>query len=117
MMEKSKDSTWASSGARPSTRARSSRVSGATTPAAVSSASLDRWADPYSQQLCCAAASPAWELHGLRGFVGTESPAAVGAAYLEGHVAYHLRGGLHYLSRQDWLFYMDFVRRHKGKTV
>lgn len=26
--------------------------------AAVSSASLDRWADPYSQQLCCAAASP-----------------------------------------------------------
>ena len=46
-----------------------------------------------------------------------ESPAAVGAAYPEGHVAYHLRGGLHYLSRQDWLFYMDFVRRHKGKTV
>lgn len=85
--------------------------------AAVSSASLDRWADPYSQQLCCAAASPAWKLHGLRGFVGTESPAAVGAAYPEGHVAYHLRGGLHYLSRQDWLFYMDFVRRHKGKTV
>lgn len=85
--------------------------------AAVSSASLDRWADPYSQQLCCAAASPAWKLHGLRGFVGTESPAAVGAAYLEGHVAYHLRGGLHYLSRQDWLFYMDFVRRHKGETV
>ena len=76
--------------------------------AAVSSASLDRWADPYSQQLCCAAASPAWERHGLRGFVGTESPAAV---------AYHLRGGLHYLSRQDWLFYMDFVRRHKGETV
>ena len=57
------------------------------------------------------------KLHGLRGFVGTESPAAVGAAYLEGHVAYHLRGGLHYLSRQDWLFYMDFVRRHKGETV
>ena len=65
----------------------------------------------------CAAASPAWKLHGLRGFVGTESPAAVGAAYPEGHVAYHLRGGLHYLSRQDWLFYMDFVRRHKGETV
>ena len=85
--------------------------------AAVSSASLDRWADPYSQQLCCAAASPAWKLHGLRGFVGTESPAAVGAAYPEGHIAYHLRGGLHYLSRQDWLFYMDFVRRHKGETV
>ncbi|MBS1409861.1 MAG: hypothetical protein HPZ74_02865 [Christensenellaceae bacterium] len=49
--------------------------------------------------------------------MGTESPAAVGAAYPEGHVAYHLRGGLHYLSRQDWLFYMDFVRRHKGETV
>lgn len=30
------------------------------------------------------AASPAWKLHGLRGFVGTESPAAVGAAYPEG---------------------------------
>ena len=46
--------------------------------AAVSSASLDRWADPYSQQLCCAAASPAWKLHGLAVLYGFRSSAQGG---------------------------------------
>lgn len=85
--------------------------------AAISSASLDRWADPYSQQLCCVAASPAWTLHGLRGFGGTETPFSVGEANLDGHIAYHLRDGLHYLSRQDWQFYMAFVQRHKEDAI
>lgn len=85
--------------------------------AAISSASLDRWADPYSQQLCCVAASPAWTLHGLRGFGGTETPFSVGEATLDGHIAYHLRDGLHYLSRQDWQYYMAFVQRHKEDAI
>lgn len=80
---------------------------------ALGSASLDHWADPYSQQLCCVAASPAWTLHGLLGFGGSQAPFAVGSANLDGRIAYHLRDGLHYLSRQDWLFYMAFVERHK----
>ena len=88
---------------------------------AVGSAAQDLWADPYSQQLCCAAASPAWRLHGLDGYIGPETPARVNAAYGEGRVGYHLREGVHYLSRQDWLRHMAFVKRHlaegSGKDV
>ena len=36
----------------------------------IGSGSEDVWADPYSEQLCALAASPAWELLGLKGFLG-----------------------------------------------
>lgn len=78
----------------------------------VGSAGFDRWADQYSEQLCCVAASPAWVLHGKPGFIGPEAPAAVDTAYLEGHIGYHLRHGDHFLSRRDWLYYMDFAKKH-----
>ena len=79
---------------------------------AVCSAEQDTWADPYSQQLCCVAASPAWALHRLHGFVGPQEPATVPAEYAEGHIAYRIRDGVHFLSRKDWLYYMDFIRKH-----
>lgn len=76
------------------------------------SGSLDTWADPYAQQLCAEAASPAWELHGLPGWIGPTDPAAVGSAYQEGCIGYCLRDGLHFLSRQDWRHHMAFIQRH-----
>ena len=79
---------------------------------AVGSAEQDAWADPVSEQLCCVAASPAWELHRMKGFSGPEEPAPADTAYPEGSVGYHLRRGVHYLSRQDWLRYMAFIGRH-----
>lgn len=79
---------------------------------AVGSAQEDHWADPYAQQLCCVAASPAWQLHGKPGFLGPEAQATAPADFGEGCIAYHLRTGVHFLSRQDWLCYMAFVRRH-----
>ena len=78
--------------------------------AAVGSASKDIWADPHSQQLCCAAATPAWTLHGVPGFIGPTEPAQVGNAFRQGRISYHLRDGLHYLNRTDWLHYMAFVK-------
>jgi hypothetical protein len=78
--------------------------------AAVGSASKDIWADPHSQQLCCAAATPAWTLHGVPGFIGPTEPAQVGNAFRQGCISYHLRDGLHYLNRTDWLHYMAFVK-------
>lgn len=79
---------------------------------ATGSASGDLWADPVSQQLCCLAASPAWRLLGKKGFVGPEAPAKAGDSFQEGEVGFHLRDGIHFLGRGDWLNYMAFMRKH-----
>ena len=78
----------------------------------VASASEDAWADPYAEQLCCVAASPAWKLAGVPGFVGEERPAAVGESWLDGHIGYFLRDGIHFLGRGDWLQHMAYIKRH-----
>ena len=75
----------------------------------VNSAEQDAWADPCSEQLSCAAASPMWTLYGREGFIGPETPAKVGDGFPEGHIAYYLRDGKHYLGRADWNHFMDFI--------
>ena len=79
---------------------------------ATGSAVEDTWADPFSQQLGCIAASPAWMLHGLPGFTGPAAQMEVNTAWLDGCIGHHLRDGVHFLSRQDWLRYMAFVKQH-----
>lgn len=79
---------------------------------AIGSASLDHWADQYSEQLCALAASPAWELYGKKGLLAPEGPAAIGAVYSDGSISYHLRDGIHFFGRSDWLNYMAFMKRH-----
>lgn len=78
------------------------------------SAAADLWADPLAEQQGCMAASPAWALHGLPGYVGPEEPARSGEAYHDGRIGYHLRDGVHYLSRRDWLSYLAFMDRHRA---
>ena len=43
---------------------------------------------------------------------GTDNVA--GDVFDEGSVGYHLRSGLHYFSREDWLKLMGFVNKHRG---
>ena len=76
-------------------------------PVLVGSASEDAWADPISEQLSCLAAAPAFG-----GDFQCDRPAQVGDAFLEGKVGYHLRKGLHYFSRTDWLRLMEFAAKH-----
>ena len=76
----------------------------------VGSASLDGWADPYSEQLSCVAADPLWKLLDKKGYIGKEEPAAIGEHFFEGDISYHLRDGIHFLGRQDWQNYMSFVK-------
>ncbi len=78
----------------------------------VGSASLDEWADPWSEFLSCAAASKAYELLGEKGLVTPDEKPEVGTALLEGCLGYHLREGLHFFSRSDWLRYMEFRKLH-----
>lgn len=76
----------------------------------VASAAADLWADPYSEQLSCLAASGLCHLCGKSGFTGPETPAKAGDRFAGGSIAYSLRDGIHFLSRADWLFHMDFVK-------
>jgi len=77
----------------------------------VGSASLDNWADQYSEQLSCVGATPMWGVCGKKGYIGKEMPAAVGESFNEGDIHYHLRDGVHFLSRNDWNEYMAFFKK------
>ena len=74
----------------------------------IGSASEDAWADPVSEFLCSAAASPAFE----KGLSCPDRLPEVDEAFLEGDIGYHLRKGLHYFSREDWQRLIAFVRLH-----
>ncbi len=76
----------------------------------VGSASQDDWADQYSEQLSCMGASPAWKLYGKAGYVGKETPAEVYEHFDEGDIHYHLRHGAHFFSRNDWNYYMNYLK-------
>lgn len=74
----------------------------------VGSASEDAWADPVSEFLCCAAASPAFE----KGLKTEDRLPQVGEACFTGDVGYHLRHGRHYFSREDWQQLIKYVKLH-----
>lgn len=80
--------------------------------ACVGSAAEDLWAGPWQEQLSCMGASPAWELQGLPGYIGSHAPAQPGDHFAAGQVGYHLREGIHFLGRGDWLAYMDYIKAH-----
>lgn len=76
----------------------------------IGSATQDDWADPVSEQLCCLAASPAFEKNGKAGFVHNGELAKSGESFFEGSIGYHLREGSHYFSRTDWLRLIEFIK-------
>lgn len=78
----------------------------------VSSASRDDWADPLSEFLGCAAASPAYEFMGVKGLVYKGFPKC-GELLQDGYIAYHMREGTHALTREDWKNYMKYRERWK----
>lgn len=77
----------------------------------IGSAVEDTWADPDSEYLSCVAASSAWENLGETGFVAPDRLPVPGADFHQGNICYHLRDGLHYFSRRDWLVYMNIIRK------
>lgn len=74
----------------------------------VGSADEDIGADHKSEFLTTAWASQAWELLGEKGLVTEDRMPFCGERLYDGKVGYHLRKGLHCLSREDWNNYMDF---------
>ena len=82
----------------------------------IASAKEDIWADPASQFLCGIAASKTYQALGLKGLVcPSESLPQPGQYFHDGKIGYHIREGLHYFSRQDWLYLMSYLKKHKNE--
>ena len=73
---------------------------------------LDIWADTEAQYLACEAASVAYEKMGVVGLDRTKGLLRVGEQSTAGNIAFSRRPGPHYLGRDDWHFFIDFI---KGK--
>jgi len=83
----------------------------------VGSAVEDKGADPKSEFLTTLHASDAWEMLGEKGLVTPDKMPETGDVLHDGKVGYHMRSGMHFLSREDWGYYMDFLEKKgiKGK--
>ena len=79
----------------------------------VGSASLDNWADQFSQQMCCVAAGEAWERVGLTGFLGTDRRIQPNEASLDGQVGFFMIDSNHFMSRHCWKRAVEFINKHK----
>jgi len=77
----------------------------------VGSAALDRGADPKSEFLNCYAQNEVYELLGITGLVTPDRYPDPDTHLYEGNISYHLRSGSHFISRTDWLYYMDYFNR------
>ena len=79
----------------------------------VTSAELDYWADQKGEQLCCLAASEAWEKLGLVGLQECDHYLAPEEKLLNGNVGYSVTATTHFLSRHAWHNYMKFMRNNR----
>ena len=77
----------------------------------VSSASEDAWAGPRGEFASATLASCVWNLYGKSGLVQHGFPKPDRPLHA-GNVGYHLRTGLHDITREDWRCYMDFADGH-----
>lgn len=74
----------------------------------VCSAKEDSHADPKSEFLSCAAATPVYELLGKSGLVTPDRIPEEAVTLPEGNIGYHMRDGHHFLSRYDWLKFIEY---------
>jgi len=77
----------------------------------VASAALDAWACPENEYLSCVAASEYYKADGGMGFVHPDRMPKIGDAFHDGYIGYHLRDGKHYLSREDWARFVEFLEK------
>lgn len=78
----------------------------------VASAKEDEWADPVSEMLSCVSAGKIYKQYGKKGFICKDRLPKIGDEFHKGSIGYHLRDGLHYFSREDWLKVIKFIKRH-----
>lgn len=77
----------------------------------IASSEQDLWADPVSEFLTCVAADEVYKKLGLKGFVHNNQLPKAGETFHQGDIGYHMRKGLHYLGREDWLNFIKFLSK------
>ena len=82
----------------------------------VSAASEDVWADADAMYLTCFAASEVFERLGVPGFIAGDRLPVTGDVFMEGSIGYHLRKGPHYMGREDWNHFMDFIKNKEERV-
>jgi hypothetical protein len=75
----------------------------------VASAVGDTWACPENEYRACLAADEYYRVNGKNGFAAPRRLPCVGEHFHDGDIAYHIRAGNHYLSREDWSLYIKFL--------
>ena len=73
----------------------------------------DTWADTEAQFLSAEAASVIYERDGVVGLSKTREIPTVGYSNARGNIGFMLRGGTHYFSRDDWKFFIGFIKSQK----
>lgn len=82
----------------------------------VGSAIEDAGADPKAEFLTSLWASQAWELYGLPGLITPDHLPKAGDVLSEGTIGYHVRAGQHFLSREDWNYYIRFLDKKRAES-
>lgn len=75
----------------------------------VASAKEDAWACPENEFLACVAAGEFYRKQGAVGFIHNDDMPECGKPILGGDIGYHIREGVHYQSREDWKYYIQFL--------
>ena len=83
----------------------------------VASAEGDTWACPKNEYLACVAASRYYEENGKTGFTHPDRLPNIREPLHEGMIGYHMRPGLHYQSREDWNYYIDYLEKQFAKDI
>ena len=78
----------------------------------VASAEGDLWAGPKNEYFSCVLSDEYYKSNGLKGFIHPDRLPCTGECFHDGDIGYHIRAGLHYLSREDWLYYIKYLKRH-----
>lgn len=85
----------------------------------VASAAKDLWADPAAEYRGALLASEAYSFMGLKGLEDVrksdDGAPEVGTMLHEGRLGYHLRDGMHYLSREDWKKVIGFLKKQASE--
>ena len=79
----------------------------------VASADADAWACPKNEFLSSLAASEYYRARGMTGLICGDEMPVIGDSFQEGCIAYHLRAGTHFMSREDWNLYCRYLDAHK----
>ncbi|MCY7349402.1 MAG: prolyl oligopeptidase family serine peptidase [Cytophagaceae bacterium] len=83
-------------------------------PVYVGTAVEDRWADPLGSFLALKNAETVYALYGVGPLPSATQP-QVNTPVIESRLGYHLREGVHNLTRYDWTQYLAFARYHFEK--